>query len=81
MGFNLSAWSIRQPLPSVLMMAALVSIGCISFLKIPITRMPNIDAPVISVVVTQFGASPTELETRVSKKEGYQLKVCPKRSV
>ncbi len=38
------------------------------FHKMPITRMPNIDAPVVSVVITQFGASPAELESQVTKK-------------
>jgi multidrug efflux pump subunit AcrB len=30
--------------------------------------MPNIDVPAISVLITQFGASPAELETQVTKK-------------
>jgi multidrug efflux pump subunit AcrB len=68
MALNVSAWSIRQPLPSIVMAAAIVGIGYISFTKMPITRMPNIDVPVISVIITQFGASPAELETQVTKK-------------
>ena len=31
------------------------------------TRLPNADIPVISVVVTQFGAAPAELEAQVTK--------------
>jgi multidrug efflux pump subunit AcrB len=68
MALNVSAWSIRQPLPSIVMMATLVAIGSYTFTKMPITRMPNIDVPVVSVVITQFGASPAELETQVTKK-------------
>src|SRR5271166_2432673 len=68
MALNVSAWAIRQPLPPIMIMAALIGIGYLSFTKIPITRMPNIDIPVVSVVVTQFGASPGELETQVGKK-------------
>jgi multidrug efflux pump subunit AcrB len=68
MALNVSAWSIRQPLPAIVIMAVLVAIGYVSFRKLPITRMPNIDAPVISVIITQFGASPAELETQVTKK-------------
>ena len=68
MALNVSAWSIRQPLPSIVIMAAIVAIGFLSFQSMPITRMPNIDVPVISVIVTQFGASPAELETQVTKK-------------
>ena len=68
MALNVSAWAIRQPLPSIVIMAAIVAIGFLGFQSMPITRMPNIDVPVISVVVTQFGASPTDLETQVTKK-------------
>jgi multidrug efflux pump subunit AcrB len=68
MALNISAWSIRQPLPSIVMAGAIVAIGYFSFNKMPITRWPNIDVPVIAVIITQFGASPAELETQVSKK-------------
>jgi multidrug efflux pump subunit AcrB len=67
MAMNISAWSIRQPLPALVISAAIVALGFSSFNKLPITRMPNVDVPVISVVVTQFGASPTELESQVTK--------------
>ena len=36
-------------------------------MKLPVTRLPNADIPVISVVVTQFGAAPAELEAQVTK--------------
>jgi multidrug efflux pump subunit AcrB len=47
--------------------AAVVVLGFISFQPLPITRMPNVDAPVISVTIGQFGASPAELESKVTK--------------
>jgi hydrophobe/amphiphile efflux-1 (HAE1) family protein len=68
MALNISAWSIRQPLPSIIGAVALIAIGLLSFSKMPITRMPNIDVPVIAVIITQFGASPAELEAQVTKK-------------
>ena len=67
MAVNISAWSIRHPLPPLVMAAAIVALGWISFTKLPITRMPNVDVPVISVTITQFGAAPAELESRVTK--------------
>ena len=67
MAFNMSAWSIRHPLPPIVMAAAIVVLGCISFSKLPVTRMPNVDVPVISVTVAQFGAAPAELESQVTK--------------
>ena len=67
MAINISAWSIRHPLPPLVMAAAIVALGYISFNKLPVTRMPNVDVPVVSVTVTQFGAAPAELESRVTK--------------
>lgn len=67
MAVNISAWSIRKPLPSIVMAAAFVALGLQSFFKLPITRMPNVDVPVVSVIVTQFGAAPAELESQVTK--------------
>src|SRR3981189_1526563 len=67
MAINISAWSIRHPLPPLVMAAAIVALGYISFSKLPVTRMPNVDVPVIPVTITQFGAAPAELESRVTK--------------
>src|SRR5262245_23242748 len=67
MAVNLSAWSIRHPLPPLVMAAAVVALGYLSLTKLPITRMPNIDVPLISVTITQFGATPAELESQVTK--------------
>ena len=67
MAVNFSAWSIRNPLPPLVLAAAIIGMGIAAFMKLPVTRMPNIDAPVISVTVTQFGAAPAELEGQVTK--------------
>ena len=67
MAINISAWSIRHPLPAMVMFAAIVAIGFLSFSKLPITQLPNADIPVVSVTITQFGAAPAELETQVTK--------------
>ena len=68
MAVNISAWSIRHPIPPIVMAAAILALGYINFTKLPITRMPNVDVPLITVMVTQFGASPAELETQVTRK-------------
>jgi hydrophobe/amphiphile efflux-1 (HAE1) family protein len=67
MAINFSSWSIRNPLPPIVAAAALIALGIISFNRLPVTRMPNVDAPVISVTVLQFGAAPAELESKVTK--------------
>jgi multidrug efflux pump subunit AcrB len=67
MALNISAWSIRQPLPSIVFSIILLILGWMSFTKLAITRLPSADIPVISVVVAQFGAAPAELESQVTK--------------
>jgi hydrophobe/amphiphile efflux-1 (HAE1) family protein len=67
MAVNISAWSIQRPLPSIVMSLVLLLLGWMSFTKLPITRLPSADIPVVSVVVTQFGAAPAELEAQVTK--------------
>jgi multidrug efflux pump subunit AcrB len=67
MAVNVSAWSIRHPLPPLIIGLATVALGYLSFVKLPITRLPNVDVPYISVTITQFGAAPAELESQVTK--------------
>jgi hydrophobe/amphiphile efflux-1 (HAE1) family protein len=67
MALNISAWSIRNPLPSVVFSIILLVLGWISFTKLAVTHLPNADIPVISVAVAQFGAAPAELESQVTK--------------
>lgn len=68
MRLNISAWAIRQPVPSILLFVVLMALGLFAFSNLPITRFPNIDVPIVSVVVTQPGAAPVELETQVTKR-------------
>ena len=67
MAMNISAWSIRHPLPSVLFSIILLVLGWMSFTQLAVTRLPSADIPVISVAVSQFGAAPAELEAQVTK--------------
>ncbi len=67
MNFNFSAWSIRNPIPSIVLFIVLIMLGVQSFRALPITRFPNIDVPVIAISVSQGGATPVELEAQVTK--------------
>ena len=59
MRMNISAWAIRKPLPSIVLFLVLMILGLFSFQKLPITRFPNIDIPIVNVNVTQAGAAPS----------------------
>ncbi|MDP4594962.1 MAG: efflux RND transporter permease subunit, partial [Beijerinckiaceae bacterium] len=68
MSMNVSAWAIRKPVPSLVLFAVLMVLGWYSFNQLPITKFPNVDIPIISVIIQQPGAAPSELETQVTKK-------------
>jgi multidrug efflux pump subunit AcrB len=65
---NISAWSIKKPVPTLVLFLVLLVVGWMSFISLGIDSNPNIDVPAVSVIVTQPGAGPTELETQVTKK-------------
>ena len=68
MNWNISAWSIRQPVPALVLFMVLIALGYVSFGQLAVTRFPNIDVPIVQVRIYQSGAAPSELETQVTKK-------------
>ncbi|RCW80013.1 efflux RND transporter permease subunit [Paracoccus lutimaris] len=62
---NFSTWSIRQPVPAIAAFLVLLMMGLYSFSRLAVTAMPNIDLPLVSVVVSQPGAAPSELVRQV----------------
>src|SRR5258708_24178591 len=67
MPLNISAGSIRKPIPSLVLFVVLIALGAVSLKTLPITQMPNIDIPIGTVTIVQPGAAPSELETQVTK--------------
>lgn len=68
MSFHISTWSIKKPIPTIVMFLILGIFGISSFLNLGIDDTPNIDVPVVQVNVSQRGAGPVELESQVTKK-------------
>lgn len=68
MRLNISAWAIRQPIPSIVLFIVLTLLGVTSFMSLPITRFPNIDFPLVAISITQSGAAPAELQNQVTKR-------------
>jgi multidrug efflux pump subunit AcrB len=65
---NISAWSIRNPVIPIVLFAGLLIAGMISFMRMDVTDMPDIDFPAVRVTVAQPGAAPTEIETQITQK-------------
>ena len=56
---------IRRPIAVTMCLIALVAIGCISFKYIPVSLMPDIDIPQITVQASWPGASAREVDGEV----------------
>lgn len=67
MALDISSWSIRKPIPPLVLFVVLIVLGVVSLQTLPITQMPNIDIPIVTITVAQTGAAPSELETQVTK--------------
>ena len=65
---NVSAWSIRNPIPAVLLFALLTVVGIMSFRSMGIQEFPDIELPVVTVSASLEGAAPAQLETDIARK-------------
>lgn len=65
---NISAWSIRNPVVPIILFFGLVIAGLVSFERMDVNDMPDIDFPVVTVTVTQPGAAPSEITTQITEK-------------
>jgi len=65
---NVSSWSIRTPIPSVLMFVMLTLIGVMGFLGMKNQQFPDIDLPTITITASLPGAAPSQMETEVARK-------------
>ena len=70
---NVSAWSIRNPLASILLFILLFFGGWHGFNAMRIQQFPDMDFPVVVVSVSLSGASPQQLESDVAKKVESRL--------
>ncbi|MFA6010450.1 MAG: efflux RND transporter permease subunit, partial [Desulfobacteraceae bacterium] len=65
---NFSAWSIRNPVPSLLLFVLLTVFGLVSLHKLGIQDFPDMDLPTIRISASLEGAAPAQLETEVARK-------------
>ena len=65
---NFATWSIRNPIPAILLFVMLTVAGIMGFHKLPIQNLPDIDLPTVNITLTQPGAAPAQLETEVARK-------------
>jgi multidrug efflux pump subunit AcrB len=68
MDINVSAWSIRKPVPSILLFIMLTIVGVMGFRAMKIQQFPDIDLPTVMVTASLPGTAPAQMETEVARK-------------
>ena len=66
----MSIWgvSVRRPVFIAMVMLALVVVGLISYFRLGMDLLPNLNIPYVTVAVVYPGAGPREIETEVTKR-------------
>jgi hydrophobe/amphiphile efflux-1 (HAE1) family protein len=62
---TLSELSIKRPVFAWMLMAGLIVFGGISFMRMGISQLPDVDYPVVSVNIRLEGAAPEVIETSI----------------
>ncbi|HEU5298262.1 MAG TPA: efflux RND transporter permease subunit, partial [bacterium] len=70
---SLSAISIRRPVFVLMIILALLVLGAISYSRMPVELMPNVEFPFVTVLTAYPGAGPEEVETLITKPLEEQL--------
>ena len=65
---NVSAWSIRNPIPAAMLFVMLTLAGLFSFQSMKVQNFPDLDVPNITIVASLPGAAPNQLENDVARK-------------
>ncbi len=65
---NVSSWSIKNPIPAVMLFVLLTFGGLLSFKAMKVQNFPDIDLPTVNVSAALPGAAPAQLETEVARK-------------
>ncbi|ESQ82712.1 hypothetical protein AEAC466_16365 [Asticcacaulis sp. AC466] len=66
-GFQISSWSIRNPIPTLVFFVVMTFAGILGFSQMRINNWPDIDFPLVVVTVVRSGAAPTELQNQVTR--------------
>lgn len=64
---NLPKAAVRRPVLTTMFFLGLIFLGAVSFTRLQVDLLPEIDFPSISVVTTYEGAGPEEMETIVTR--------------
>lgn len=64
---NISSWSIKNPIPIILLFTLLTVAGVLSFMGMRVNQNPDVDFPLVAVTAARPGAAPSEMEVQVTR--------------
>lgn len=64
---SFATWSIRNPIPVIVLFAILAMAGLWSFGRLPIQDLPDLDYPTVKVELSQPAVTASQLETEVAR--------------
>ena len=65
---NVSSWSIKNPIPAIMLFVLLTFAGLLSFNAMKVQNFPDIELPTVTISASLPGAAPAQLETEVARK-------------
>ncbi|MFC5602215.1 efflux RND transporter permease subunit [Sporosarcina koreensis] len=74
---KISNFSIKRPVFTIVTMFLVIILGAVSFFKIPVTLIPELNPPVAVVVTNYPGASSTEVSEKLTKPLEASLSTAP----
>ena len=69
--------AVRRPVTTIMVFAAIALLGCVSFFKLNLDMLPDVEPPAVSVITPYPGASALDVESEVTKYLEDQLSTTP----
>lgn len=64
---NIARFSVTRPVAVTMRIAALVLLGAVCFLRLPVDLLPNVTLPTVAVITAWPNVAPEEMEAQVTK--------------
>ena len=64
---NIAAFSVTRPVAVTMRILALVLLGAVCYLRLPVDLLPNVSIPTVSISTTWPNVAPEEIETQVTR--------------
>lgn len=65
--------SLKRPVFATVIIVALIVLGAVSYTGLPLNDMPEVEIPYVSTTIVFPGASPEQIESKVTKKVEEEL--------